>query len=87
MFRALNLSQYEKIVRSYKTGEYVPLGDFDAKSCGVWVKQYNKNFDDKAAEWWDRILQLYDVDRDHDQDPGDMSILDGGRAALPMSSP
>ena len=84
------ISQYEKIVRSYKTGEYVPSGNFDAKSCGVWVKQYNKNFDGKTAEWWDRILQLYDADHDHGQDgqdPGDKSILDGGCGALPMSSP
>ena len=83
----LSLLQYEKVVRSYKTGTYVSSGDFRAKSCNYWIKQYNKNFDKKTADWWKAILQYYVVESNSEHEEiGDMSILDEERAALPMSS-
>ena len=81
--------QYEKVVRSYKTGVYAPTGDFCAKWCSMWVRQYNKNFD-KNNDWWSDLLWGYDIARvgqDEQADGGgDRSTLDEGRAALPMSS-
>jgi hypothetical protein len=79
--------QYEKIIRSYKTGIYVPSGDFSAKSCNAWVKQYNSNFNRMTAECWEEILEYYDIACDSDiERAGDLLILDEGQAALPMSS-
>jgi hypothetical protein len=77
--------QYEKVVRSYKTGVYAPTGDFSAKWCNKWVRQYNKNFD-KDDDWWSELLTHYDVTRVGQFEQADMSTLDEGRAALPMSS-
>jgi len=77
--------QYEKVTRSYKTGVYVSMGDFRAKLCNKWVKQYNKNFDKTTAKWWNSILQYY-VDGDPDcEDDDEMSNLDDTRAALPRT--
>jgi hypothetical protein len=81
------LSQYEKVVRSYKTGVYVPSGDFSAKLCNTWVKQYNRNFNKVSQERWEEILTYYDITPTSDiEGVGDQSILDEGRGALPMSS-
>jgi hypothetical protein len=77
--------QYEKVVRSYKTGVYVPTGDFCAKWCNTWVRQYNKNFN-KDNDWWSDLLEHYDVAGVGLSEQVDMSTLDEGRAALPMSS-
>jgi hypothetical protein len=82
------ISQYEKIARSYKLGHYVHAGDFEAKTCNMWVKQYNKNFDGKTAEWWEKLLTFYGADAIIESDvEGGESILDEQRAALPISSP
>ena len=79
--------QCEKVVRSYHTGVYVPSTDFRAKFCNTWVWQYNKNFN-KTDEWWENILEYYAVVPEVEQEKvRDMSILDEGWAALPMSSP
>ena len=78
--------QYEKVIRSYRSGVYVPSGDFSAKLCNTWVKQYNKNFDKMTPEWWEDILNYYSVVPKLDGERlGDESILDEGRADLPMS--
>lgn len=77
--------QYEKVIRSYKTGVYVPTGDFSAKWCNMWVRQYNKNFD-KDDYWWNDLLEHYDVTEVGQYEQADISTLDEGRAALPMSS-
>jgi hypothetical protein len=82
----MSLSQYEKVVRSYKSGVYTPSGDFSAKLCNTWVKQYNKNFDKMTPERWEDILAYYSVTPKSDNERlGDQSILDEGRADLPMS--
>jgi len=40
------------------------------------------------AEWWMAILEFYVMAPETEPEKaGDMSILDEGRAALPMSSP
>ena len=77
--------QYEKVVRSYKTSVYIPTGDFSAKWCNTWVRQYNKNFD-KDDSWWSDLLEHYDVGGVGQAERADTSTLDDGRAALPMSS-
>jgi hypothetical protein len=79
--------QYEKVVRSYKTGVYVPTGDFCAKWCNTWVRQYNKNFN-KDDSWWSDLLGHYNIAGigQSKQADMDMSTLDEGQAALPMSS-
>jgi hypothetical protein len=75
-------------VQSYKTGVYVASGDFSAKSCNTWVRQYNKNFDKKTIDWWDAVLEHYEVVPDSEPSRiGEMSMLDDEQAALPMSSP
>ncbi|KAF7436244.1 hypothetical protein PC9H_003073 [Pleurotus ostreatus] len=79
----LLLTSFEKAVRSHKTGQYVGT-DFNEKTCGLWVKQYNKNFDSKSDEWWDRVLAPYCDTSDVEEDV-EMSMLDEGRAMLPMS--
>lgn len=80
-------SQYEKVIRSYKTGVYVPAGDFSAKTCNTWIKQYNSNFNRMSAERWEEILEYFDIACDSEVERvGDQSILDEGRGALPMSS-
>jgi hypothetical protein len=88
VYVAKNSPQFEKCVRSYKTGAYVSSGSFHAKVCNTWVKQYNKNFNQKSDDWWSAILQHYAVAESDSEvgRVGDMSILDEQRAALPMSS-
>lgn len=82
MLKAL---QYEKIIQ---TGIYVSSSDFAAKYCNRWIRQYYKNFATKMAEWWMAILEFYVMAPETEPEKaGDMSILDEGRAALPMSSP
>jgi hypothetical protein len=79
--------QYEKVVRSYRTGVYVSSGDFSAKTCNTWVKQYNANFNKMSDKRWEEILEYYDTEHYSDTGGGvEQSILDEGRAALPMSS-
>ena len=80
-------SQYEKVARSYKLGYYIHSGDFEAKTCNMWVRQYNKNFDGKTAQWWEKILTFYSADTAVESDVGGDSIIDKKRAALPISSP
>jgi hypothetical protein len=66
---------------------YIPSGDFSAKSCNTWVKQYNSNFDRITTERWEEILEYYDIGCDSDVERvGDQSILDEGQGDLPMSS-
>ena len=78
--------QYEKVIQSYQTGVYVPRGNFCAKSCNMWVRQYNKNFN-KTANWWKSILECYIIMPNSDHKMiGELSILDEGRGYLPMSS-
>ena len=78
--------QYEKVIQSYKTGIYIPTGDFSAKWCNTWVRQYNKNFN-KDDDWWSELLEHYDAAGGMGQfEQVDMSTLDEGRAAMPMSS-
>jgi hypothetical protein len=80
-------SQYKKVIRSYKTSMYVLSGDFSAKLCNTWVKQYNLNFDRITAECWEEILEYYDIVCDSDiERVGNQSILDKGQADLLMSS-
>jgi len=78
--------QFERVARAYMTGVYVNPGDFCAKSCNSWVRAYNKNFAKKSAEWWESLLDHYDVAESESEKAGDMSILDETRGALPMSS-
>jgi len=81
----LILTAYEKIIRSYKTGVYVSMGNFRANLCNNWVKQYSKNFDKTTAKWWNDILKYY-VDDDSDcGNVDEMSTLGETRAALPMT--
>jgi hypothetical protein len=57
------------------------------KSCNAWVKQYNSNFNRMTAEHWEEILEYYDIVCNSDiERVGDLSILDEGWVALPMSS-
>lgn len=73
------------MIRSYRNGVY-SVADFRAKSCNTWIRQYNKNFDKKTTDWWTNILENYVTVSDSEHEKvGDMSILDEGRAALPMS--
>lgn len=81
-----SLVQFERVARAFKTGVYVNPGDFCAKSCNSWVKAYNNNFTGKSAEWWEKLLEHYDVAESEPERVGDMSILDEARGALPMSS-
>ncbi len=78
--------QYERVARAYKTGVYAHPGDFCAKSCNSWVKAYNNNFAEKSDEWWESLLNHYDVAESEPEKVGDKSILDETRGALPMSS-
>jgi hypothetical protein len=87
-FPCLSSLQFERAARTYKTGIYVNPGDFCAKLCKSWVKAYNNNFAGKSAEWWESLLEHYDVSvsESETEKVGDMSILDETRGALPMSS-
>jgi hypothetical protein len=51
----------EKVVRSYKTGSYVSSGDFSARLCNTWVRQYNKNFNKMTAKHWEEVLEYYSI--------------------------
>ena len=79
--------KYERVVRSYKTGIYAPIGDFSAKWCNKWVRQYDQNFNNKMDSWWNDLLEHYNVTEVGHIKDVDMSMLDEGRGALPMSSP
>jgi len=81
----LILTSYEKVVRSYKTGIYVSMGDFRAKLFNKWVKGYNKNFDKTTAEWWNNILRYYVDDSDDSDCEHSGDDLDETRDALPRS--
>jgi hypothetical protein len=53
----------------------------------MWIRQYNKNFNKKTADWWKGILEYYVTRPESDHEMiGETSILDEGRAFLPMSS-
>src|SRR5260370_35320907 len=82
----IRLHPQQKVVWSYRTGTYTSSGQFRAKLCSTWVKQYNKNFDRKTGDWWEGILQHYVVVDSDTERVGNMSILDEQRVALPMSS-
>src|SRR6266852_4947804 len=69
-----------------RLGVYAHPGDFCAKSCNSWVKVYNNNFAEKSDEWWESLLNHYDVAKSEPEKVGDKSILDEMRGALPMSS-
>jgi hypothetical protein len=82
----MSLSQYEKVIQSYKSGVYIPSGDFSMKMCNTWVKQYNKNFDKMTPKQWEDTLNYYSITPKLDSERlGDQSILDEGCVDLPMS--
>jgi hypothetical protein len=85
----LSSLQYEKVVRSYKTGIYISSGPFSAKSCNSWVKSYNKNFNRMTAKQWEDLLSGHYTTGVADNEVervGDMSMLDEAWGELPMSS-
>jgi hypothetical protein len=54
----------------------------------MWVKQYNKSFNKKMMDWWDAMLQHYDVVPDSELSRiSEMAMLNENQGASPMSNP
>jgi len=83
----LILTACEKIVRSYKDGLYTPSSQICAKSCNMWARQYNKNFDDRTDEWWKTTLACYTGTASESDSEGSERSIDETRDMLPRSSP
>ena len=49
----------------------------------MWVKQYNKNFNNKTQGWWDSVLKSYKAVPDSELlEMDEMLMLDKGQAVL-----